>query len=131
MTIQKVHPLPPPLPSGREGWVLYVKHKPSLNDLVQEIHDLLLEDEALKDRYNELLYAVWPEQAVEGNLTHDDAFAAQMIRDRARLEDSPVQKEKTSTIAKSLRVVLKRYHQSRDERREALGGEITPDDNVE
>ena len=65
---------------------------------------------------------------LSGNLTHDDAFAAEMIRESAD-ENSPLKKEKTSSIAKSLRVVLKRFHQSRDERRQSLGGEIVSDEN--
>lgn len=130
MTIEKTHHFSP-VPTRLEDWVLKVKEKRSLNDLVHDIHKLLLSDEALNEQYRAYLDAIWPEQTVEGSFKTDDTMAAIMIRDRARTEDTPVQKEKLSSIEKSLRVVLKRYHMGREFRRETLDGETVSDNNGE
>jgi hypothetical protein len=131
MTIEKTHPLPPPLPQTLEDWVLYVKAERSLNDLVHDIHKLLLADETLNAQYKGYLYATYDEQAVEGSLSADNTMAAQMIRERAKIDDTPVQKEKLSVITKALGVVLRRYHASRKERRQLFEGEIISDNNGE
>ena len=129
MTIEKTHQFSP-VPTRLEDWLLKVKEKRSLNDLVHDIHKLLLVDEALNEQYRAYLDAIWPEQTVEGSFKTDDTMAAIMIRERARIEDTPVQKEKISSIEKSLRVVLKRYHMGREFRRDTLNVESIPDDNL-
>jgi hypothetical protein len=53
-----------------------------------------------------------------------------MIRDRAKTLDQnhPLGREKLATISKALGVVLRRYHQSRKERRNMIGGQPVPAD---
>jgi hypothetical protein len=51
-----------------------------------------------------------------------------MIRDAAP-DNSPLKREKLAPINQSLAVVLRRYHKSRKERRQTVGGKIVPDAN--
>lgn len=98
--------------------------QPNLNDLVDEIHRQLTENDPA---YRRLLWAVYDEQAVEGSLATDNIMAAKMIRDRAKQIDSEIKDEKLHTIVMALGIVLRRYGQSRKERRLMVAGERVPD----
>ena len=93
-----------------------------LNDMVEELHTKCFEEE----RYRNYLDGVWDEQCVEGSLAADNFKAAEIIRERATKEKSPVAREKLATIVKSLGIVLKRYGISRRERRNTVDGQIVP-----
>ena len=95
-----------------------------LNDMVEELHTKCFELE----KYRTYLDGVWDEQCVEGSLAADNFKAAEMIRDRAIKDNSPVKSEKLATIVKSLGIVLKRYGISRKERRQTVDGQIVPND---
>jgi hypothetical protein len=113
----------PPLPAKLEDWQRQLKSERSLNDLVEDIHRSLCED----DHYLAYLKAIYDEQAVEGSLGADNIMAATMIRERAKkIDGSEVGQEKLATIAKSLGVVLRRYGASRKQRRQMVHGEIVP-----
>lgn len=130
---------PPPLPATKEAWdaLRDIKAHITLNDRVESHHQALLADDTVtgderpvRDVYSSFLYAVGDEQAVEGSLTDDDHVAARMIKNRAiEKKDMEVGTQKIATIKKALRIVLRRYHQSRKERKNMIGGEILPDDN--
>lgn len=88
----------------------------TLNDHVESIHLSLYEDA----EYQQLIDAVYPEQAVEGSLIADDLEAARMIREKARaIGDLTVANQKLATLVKSLGVVLRRFGIGRKERRES------------
>lgn len=116
-------PLPPRLPETVTDFREHRKLKSdrTLNDMVEELHLLLYED----DTYHRFLYAVYDEQAVEGSLSADNIMASELIRERAEKLDKahPLTKEKLATISKALGVVLRRYNQSRKDRRDTVGGE--------
>ena len=120
--------MPPPLPEKIEEWQRFLKSERTINDLVEDVHRMVVDDEELGTEYRALLRAVYDSQAVEGSLAHDNAFAAAMIRQKARaMGVNELANEKTDTIAKALGVVMRRYHASRKERRQRLEGEIVPD----
>jgi hypothetical protein len=121
-----VKPRPPELPAVVSDWRRYIKTEPTINDHVEAIHIELLTNEEDNAKYKAYLYACWDEQAVEGSLSADNTLAAQMIREKAGPE-SPLSREKLATISKSLGVVLRRYHESRKERRQRVGEEVVPD----
>ena len=82
------------------------------------------------DEYRSYLRAVHDSQAVEGSLAADNLMAAQMIRAKAKtIDGNEVGKENLATINKALNVVLRRYHVSRKERRNLVGGEQVPGEN--
>ena len=119
---------PPPLPVNRNALLAQRvgQMRRTLNDLVEEAHISLYEDE----RYNSFLNAVYDEQAVEGSLSADNIMAATMIREHAtKNEDNPLANEKLATISKALGVVLRRYEISRKERRNMIHGETVPGDS--
>jgi len=124
-------PLPAPLPATGEDWDALRDHKISLtlNDKVEVIHNRLREN----DKYARYLYAVYDEQAEEGSLSADNVMAALMIRQAAKKEngEEEVASQKLATINKALGVVLRRYHLSRKERRNTIGGEIIPENGTE
>jgi len=117
----------PPLPVDRASLVAQRKlaSKPTLNDLVEEIHLQLYEDQT----YQDLLWAVVDSQAVEGSLGEDDSAAARLIRQQAKKIGSRVQNEKLHSIVIALRLVMRRYDESRKQRRRMMAGERVPDDN--
>lgn len=120
---KSLKPLPPSLPETVEEFRARRKvvTKKTLNDTVEEYH-LKLYD---RDDYSRLLYAVYDEQAVEGSLAADNILAASMLREEARRDGNvELSREKLATIAKSLGVVLRRYGESRKERRNMVGGQI-------
>jgi hypothetical protein len=115
---------PDPLPAKIDEWTRYLKKVRTLNDYVEDIHRVLWDG---NEEYREYLEAVYDEDAVEGACSVDDVFAAKMIREKAQsLEGSPVANKNISTIKKSLNVVLRRYHASRKERKNTVGGEYVP-----
>jgi hypothetical protein len=121
-----VKPAAPPLPTKLEEWQRKLKAERTLNDLVEDIHRMLCEDED----YLSLLKAIYDEQAVEGSLGADNVMASQMIRNRAKkIDGNELANEKLATISKALGVVLRRYGASRKERRQTVHGEIVPDTN--
>src|SRR5262245_30610393 len=124
MSTSALRPSAPPLPTKLEDWQRKLKAERTLNDLVEDVHRMLCEDED----YLDLLKAIYDEQAVEGSLGADNVMAAQMIRNRAKkIDGSEVANEKLATISKALGVVLRRYGASRKERRQTVHGEIVPD----
>lgn len=125
MADRQLKPLPPPLPATVDEFRAKRKSPPrqNLNDIVEEYHLALFEDE----EYNKLLYAVYDEQAVEGSLSADNIMAARVLRQRAEeLGNEFLKKEKLATISKCLGVVLRRYNESRKERRYTVHGEVVP-----
>lgn len=123
-------PVPPALPESSNEYLAFRKLKEDrdLNDLVEEIHLKLIDDQ----RYRRFRYAIYDEQAIEGSLAMDNAEAAQMVRDYAKKNSvTEVAEQKKATIAKILGVVERRYGQSRVERRNRLGGKIVPSGNGE
>jgi hypothetical protein len=132
MTTNLKHVMPPALPEKIEEWQRFLKAERTLNDLVEDIHRMLVNDEEHGTQYRAYLRAVYDEQAVEGSLSADNTFAAIMIRDKSKtIEGSEVANEKTATISKSLAVVMRRYHASRKQRRDMLEGQIVPNENNE
>jgi hypothetical protein len=131
-TTKESRPLPPPMPTTSRDWALARDHKASLtlNDHVEGIHLRLWEskNEVEREKYQRYLYATYDEQAVEGSLSADNTLAAGMIREAAA-DHNPVKREKLATISKALGVVLRRYHESRTERRNRIGDQIITADN--
>jgi hypothetical protein len=126
----KEHPLPPPLPITVTDWLSKrdMKTERTLNDYIEDVHVKLLGNgETEGTLYRAYLYATYDEQAVEGSLSADNVKAAEMIREAA-LTDSPIKHEKLATISKALGVVLRRYHESRKERRQRVGDEVVPNE---
>jgi len=117
---------PPALPARIEDWTRYLKQKRTLNDHVEDVHRALLQGDQ-SDKYVAFLWAVSDGQAVEGSLAADNVEAARMIREYAK-ENGKVElmNEKLGPIVLALGVVLRRYHQSRKERRQMIDGQIIP-----
>jgi hypothetical protein len=55
--------MPPPLPEKIEEWQRFLKQERTLNDLVEDIHRILVSDEDQGPAYRALLRAVYDEQA--------------------------------------------------------------------
>lgn len=95
-----------------------MKKKRTLNDLVEDIHLKLLDDEEKAATYDAFLDAVHDEEAIEGTTRDDDHEAARMIRDKAKeLKVHEVSSLKIATIRHVLNIVMRRYSISRKERR--------------
>jgi hypothetical protein len=123
MTNLAIRPPPPPLPSTVADLEALRKvfHQPTLNDRVDAIHVQLW----ATPEYRKYLDAVYDEDAVEGSLATDNAFAAKMIRDHAvTIGDTYVAGKKVHTIVKAMRVVLRRLQISREERAREVAGQI-------
>jgi hypothetical protein len=125
---------PPPLPATLDQWQRKNPFQRNINDEVEHFHRKLLgpdSDPELRERYNDLLYPVWDIQAVNGSCTFDDCKLAEMIQQAALAEDPNhfLGREKLAAIAKAHKVVLRRYNQSRDQRREMIDGEVSSSDN--
>jgi hypothetical protein len=126
-----VKPAPPALPATIDGWERFIKTHRTINDEVESIHMQLLDDENQRERYHQLLWAVYDVQAVEGSLSCDNCLAAMLIRDTAReiSESHPLTREKLATISQALGVVLRRFHQDRKLRRNMVAGKsVDPND---
>ena len=95
----------------------------TLNDYVEDLHIKLWSSPA----YQQVLAAVYDEDAVEGSLAADNLMAAQMLRKQAQQDGvAQVSNRKLATIVKALNVVLRRYHLSRKERSMTIGGQVMP-----
>jgi len=117
----------PPLPSNIADWTRFMKTERTLNDMVEDIHRILVNDE---EQYRKYLRAVYDAHAVEGSLAADNVMAAMMIRQKAvdtGVHD--VATEKLAIINLALGVVLRRYHASRKQRRNMVAGEEVPSDS--
>jgi hypothetical protein len=125
MNEKQLHKLPPELPTKIEDWTRFLKSQRTINDNVEDVHRTLVNGDQ-NEVYLRYLFAVYDEQAVEGSLAADNIEAARMIRDYARQHDGELGREKLATIAKALGVVLRRYHSSRQERRQMVAGEVVP-----
>ena len=127
MMTAAVQARPTPLPARIDEWERKIKNERTLNDHVEDVHIALYDD---SPDYRRLLEAVWDSDAVEGSLAIDNTMAAMMIRDKAKdMPGNPVGAKKLDTIVKSLTVVLRRYHNSRKERRHTIEGTILPNEN--
>jgi len=120
----------PPLPEKIEDWERQIKAERTLNDLVEDIHRALVNE---NPKYRAYLRATYDEHAVEGSLSADNTLAAMIIRDRAKDSEvyAEVAQEKLAIINMALGVVLRRYGASRKQRRNTVGGKIVPPDNGE
>jgi hypothetical protein len=123
-TSSSLRPRPEPLPTKIDEWERKIKSERTLNDYVEDIHRMLWDNDT---EYRNFLEAVWDSDAVEGSLSIDNTMAAMMIRDKAReIDGNPVGKKKLDTIVKSLGVCLRRYENSRRERRNTVKGQRVP-----
>ena len=114
----------PPLPASIDDWTRSIKAERTLNDLVEDIHRMLVDE---SERYRDLLRATYDAQAMEGTLAADNVLASIMIRDKAKeIGSTDVAKEKLAIINMALGVVLRRYKASRKQRRNTVGGEEVP-----
>jgi hypothetical protein len=115
---------PSPLPAKIDDWQRKNKSSLTLNDYVEQIHRSLWDDDP---SYRAYLEAVWDSDAVEGSLAIDNMMAAMKIRDKApEFDGNPVGSKKLDTIVRSMNVVLRRYENSRKERRETVQGVQVP-----
>src|SRR5262249_42013550 len=127
-SIQRV--APPPLPTNPDDWIKKIQHKKSLNDMVDEVFDRLLNNKDIekREKFVSFLDAVWDEQAIEGARAADNLEAAAMIRQEAT-DNGPreLAKEKKTTIVKAMNVILRRFDgMSRNERRNMVQGQVLP-----
>lgn len=114
-----------PVPRHLDEWVRKSPFNRTLNDLVEEIHIELVNS---NENYRKFLDAVYDEQAVEGSLVADNLEAARIIREAALKERKvAVSNQKLATLSKALNLVLKRYNQSRKDRRNTVGGHRVDD----
>lgn len=123
MNVTAIKAIPLALPKTSEADLAHrkLKAKRTLNDLVEDVHIALVEN----DKYYSFLNAVYDEQAVEGSLDDDDHEAARMIREKAeKMGYSELARQKIATIRKCLGVVLRRYEFDRRTRRNTVRGEI-------
>lgn len=119
----------PPLPEKIDDWQRYTKVERTLNDMVEDLHRALVNEDA---KYRAFLRAVYDAHAVEGSLSADNTMAAMIIRNKANQLDpgGEVATEKLAVISMALGVVLRRYRASRKQRREMVAGKIVPRDDV-
>lgn len=129
-SVSRRKPLPSPIPARISMWERMIKQERTLNDLIEDVHRVLVDE---NEKYRGYLYATYDEQAVEGSLSADNIKAAELIREKAvEVGNREVAQQKLATIVKALGVVLRRYNQSRKQRRRTVGGEAVPDiDNGE
>lgn len=118
---------PPPLPANIDDWERSLKNERTLNDLVEDIHRILVNESA---EYRGYLRAVADAHAVTGSMSFDNCKACELIQSKAKaIGSSEVANEKLAIINLSLSVVLRRYNASRKQRRNKLRGEIVPPEN--
>jgi hypothetical protein len=114
----------PALPEKIEDWQRQIGAERTLNDLVEDVHRILVNE---SPKYREYLRAVYDQHAVELSLAADNVFACIMIREKAKaIGSTEVADEKIGVINLALGVVLRRYKKSRKQRRNMLGGQIVP-----
>jgi len=120
-----IRPFRKAVPVKLSDWHRFIKQKRTINDLVEDVHRVLMGDDETSELYQSFLSAVYDEEAVEGSLAADNIEAARMIREYARTQDgNELAGKKLATIAKALGVVLRRYHESRQYRRQLVAGEV-------
>ena len=121
-----------PLPAKVEDFIAKrkISSAKTINDTVEELHLSLYNDKDLGQIYRDFLNAVYDEEAIEGSQDADDLEAARMIRTLAKERNMPmISNKKLTTIVKALNVGLRRYTESRAQRRNMLHGEIVETDN--
>jgi|SRR6516164_2210810 hypothetical protein len=117
----------PPLPEKIEDWERFIKAERTLNDLVEDIHRILVDE---SPEYRAYLRAVYDAHAVTGSLSFDNCKACEIIQEKAKeIGNTEVANEKLAVINLALGVVLRRYHKSRKQRRNMVGGEEVPSDD--
>lgn len=118
---------PPPLPADINEWERAIKAERTLNDLVEDIHRILVNE---SDDYRAYLRAVADAHAITGSLSFDNCKACELIQSKAKaIGSDEVAQEKLAIINLSLGVVLRRYRASRKQRRNMLRGEVVPTEN--
>lgn len=118
---------PPPLPEKIEDWERHLEAERTLNDLVEDVHRVLVNEDP---NYRAYLRAVHDSHAVTGSLSFDNCKACELIQKKAKAtNNTEVAEEKLGVINMALGVVLRRYHASRKQRRNMLGGKVVPPDN--
>ena len=116
----------PPLPDKIEDWTRHLKAERTLNDLVEDIHRILVNE---SEEYRTYLRAVYDQHAVTGSLSFDNYKACEMIQKKAKqIGSDEVATELPGIINLALGVVLRRYHASRKQRRNMLRGEVVPNE---
>jgi hypothetical protein len=137
--------LTPPLPSTisdllalRIGKVIR-----TLNDEVETVLKLIYADDSpldpndpdsitVAENFKQYIWATRDSEAKEGSLGADNFTAARILRDYARdvAKNVLVAKQNLATLNHTMNVVLRRYQQSRKQRRNMLGGQsVPPDEN--
>lgn len=114
---------PPALPATMEDLLAQrrLKQQRTINDLVEDIMVKLWDDK----QFQKWLDAVDDSRAVEGALDIDDTEVARMIREAARhAGNDEVGHKNLAEIRHATRVVLRRYGQARNQRRDMIGGEV-------
>jgi hypothetical protein len=117
---------PPALPEKIKDWHRTIKVERTLNDLVEDIHRILVEE---SQQYRAYLRAIHDAHAVTGSLSFDNCKACELIKAKAdEMGSTEVAGEKLGIINMALGVVLRRYNSSRKQRRNMLHGEVVPSD---
>ena len=114
----------PALPENIEDWKRFVETERTLNDLVEDIHRILVNE---NPEYRAYLRAVYDQHAITGSLSFDNCKACEILQAKAvEIGSTEVANEKLAIINLALGVVLRRYHKSRKQRRNTVGGERVP-----
>lgn len=114
----------PPLPANIDDWVRQIKAERSLNDMVEDIHRMLVNESSA---YRGYLRATYDQHAITGLLSFDNCKACEMIQAKAiAIGYTEVADEKLAVINFSLGTVLRRYKASRKQRRNTVGGQEVP-----
>jgi hypothetical protein len=117
----------PPLPENIEEWDRQLKAERTLNDLVEDVHRILVNEDP---KYRAYLRAVHDAHAVTGSLSFDNCKACEILQAKAKaIGSSEVAEEKLAIINLALGVVLRRYKASRKQRKNMLHGEVVPSDD--
>jgi hypothetical protein len=114
----------PPLPEKIKDWERFIETERTLNDLVEDIHRILVNE---NPEYRAYLRAVYDQHAITGSLSFDNCKACEILQAKAvEIGSTEVANEKLAIINLALGVVLRRYHKSRKQRRNTVGGERIP-----
>jgi hypothetical protein len=117
----------PPLPENIEDWVRKIKSERTLNDLVEDVHRILVNE---SDEYRAYLRATYDKHAITGSLSFDNCKACEMIKAKAKeIGNTEVADEFLAVINMALGVVLRRYNATRKQRRNTLAGREVPPNN--
>ena len=126
-----VRVMAPELPANIDDWERFLKQQRTINDYVEDtMRECVNSPQGTELRA--YLRAAYNEHAVEGSCRADDYEAAHLLREYAR-EHEPegeVAKAKLETVKKALcGPVARRYHVSRQQRRNTLQGQVVPGGN--